>query len=100
MFYDGVWVSHLTFPFPCYRSTATFKGAEHIFYLWGSKKQIFENSETLGGKNVYANRADLNTNAFGLDKLPDTEEHLRKMASQCVSWTTAMMLCLAYFACV
>lgn len=43
MFYDGVWVSHLTFPFPSYHSPETFKGDEHISYLWGSKKQTFEN---------------------------------------------------------
>lgn len=57
VFYDGVWVSHLTFPFPSYRSTATFEGGEHISYLWGSKKQTLENSVTQGGKSVYANRA-------------------------------------------
>lgn len=92
----------LNFCFSTYQSTTNAYLYPRVFYLWGSKKQITENSETRGVRSVQAEQAGLNTHAFGRINCPRPGSSLGSsgqtaLVPQSVSWAVARMVLFAWF---
>ena len=74
LFYDGVWVSQLTFPSPTTTALQLSKETNVFSTYRVPRSKLLKTQELEQRKMCMQIEMDLNTNAFGLDKLPDTKE--------------------------
>lgn len=92
LFHDGVSVPQLTFPSPTNTALQLLKETNVFSTYRVPRSKLLKTQELEQGRMGMQIEMDLNTSAFGLDKLPDTKERASQRADSTVlSRTTSTM---------